>query len=196
VFGQQAMRLLRTKWKQVNTFAQELYAMFQDDIPLEHSAPITINYAGPDAPLKLDRGFSDGPVITASSGGKDGGMKFTPDGSTTIYGDQVVFEYLENGEVVRTPVQDLGNKAQDDKKPSASTYPAQVVSGEAQTYIVTLYTNGVGSTGTKVTATALGVADDATLDVDSWHMVSAISTVVAGQSKTAYYFTPNVWGAD
>ena len=195
MFGQQAMRLLRTKWKQVNTFAQELYAMFQDDIPLEHSAPITINYAGPDAPLKLDRGFSDGPVIAATSGGKDGGLRFGPDGTTTVYGDNIVFEYLEDGEPVRTPVQDLGNKARDEK-PTSSTYPAQVVSGEARTYVMTVYTNGIGSTGTKVTATALGVADDAVLDVDSWHMVSAVAYTAGGQSKTAYYFAPNVWGAE
>jgi hypothetical protein len=42
MFGAQSMRLLRTRWKNATVLAEELFAMLQDDIPLTHKAPLTL----------------------------------------------------------------------------------------------------------------------------------------------------------
>lgn len=63
MFGQQAIRLIREKWRDINVFAEELYAVFQDKIPVESKAPITIRSNTTDAPLRLNQ-FGDGPMIS------------------------------------------------------------------------------------------------------------------------------------
>lgn len=62
MFGQQAMRLLREKWSSINMLAEEIFSIFQDDIPLSHSAPVTITVNSDEAPLTV-RQFGNGPFM-------------------------------------------------------------------------------------------------------------------------------------
>jgi hypothetical protein len=49
MFGVEVGRLLRTKWKSAQTLAEELFALFNPDLPLEHNGPIKLTQ-GTDAP--------------------------------------------------------------------------------------------------------------------------------------------------
>lgn len=194
MFGTQAMRLLRTKWKQATGLAQELFAMFQNDIPLEHNAPITIRYDGTDAPLNLDRGFSDGAVInfTGGSGDTPAGIRFDG-GSMVIYGPNLTFEGVPEEEEEEEEAAPTTPTEEEDETPSASTYPGQVAGGTGTEYTVSLYLSGTSAGATEVTATALGVAETETVGAGTWVMVSAVP---GEDDEVSYYFTPVVWGPD
>jgi hypothetical protein len=49
MFGVEVGRLLRTKWKSAQTLAEELFALFNPNLPLEHNGPIKLTQ-GTDAP--------------------------------------------------------------------------------------------------------------------------------------------------
>ncbi len=42
MLGKAAVRFIRTKWRSVQDFAEECYALFNDKLPLSHSGPITL----------------------------------------------------------------------------------------------------------------------------------------------------------
>lgn len=67
LFGSETERIIRTKWKNPVALSQELWALFQGDIPITQNAPITITQENPDDPrprltFDLPPG-GDGPVI-------------------------------------------------------------------------------------------------------------------------------------
>ncbi len=193
MFGTQAMRLRRTDWKNATLLAEELYAMFQEDIPLTHSGGLELKAKGDDAPLTLTRGeFSDGPVLTFNNGGGDTGG-FAWDGADlVISGPSIFFETLDGeGNPVRTALgEGSGGGDEEEEETPASSYPGQVVSGEGTAYRVNVYTAGTSGTPTEVSAVGLGVADEAQVAAGSWHMVSAVPDA---RGVTRYFFAPAVW---
>lgn len=64
MFGSQVMRLLREKWKTPTELAQELFAVFQDGVPLTHSGGLTLRQknGSSEAPLTI-KTFGDVPAI-------------------------------------------------------------------------------------------------------------------------------------
>lgn len=61
MFGAETMRLLREKWKSSWGLAQEMYAILQDDVPFEHSGPMTLTQKeGSTQPPLTIRTFGDG----------------------------------------------------------------------------------------------------------------------------------------
>lgn len=101
MFGRQAIRLLREAWggvlapdaqgalreKGAKQLAEELYAMFDDDIPLTHDGPITINKGSNAAPLTINNTVG-GPSMVVQ-GGVDASGDFTVDGAFTVAGGPV-----------------------------------------------------------------------------------------------------------
>lgn len=112
MFGRQAIRLLREAWggklspdaegsfreKGAKQLAEELYSMFDDDIPLEHDGPITINKGSNATPLTINNN-SGGPSMTVA-----GPADFTGDftvggtGDVTIAGDTITIGRGADGE--------------------------------------------------------------------------------------------------
>lgn len=93
MFGSQAVRLLSQKWKTATLLAEELFTMFQDDIPLSQNAPVTIHSDAPGVPALTisTNGNGDTPVLRIiGPGGQDGtisvgdgGITFTTNNNTT-----------------------------------------------------------------------------------------------------------------
>ena len=192
MFGTQAMRLRRTEWKTAKLLAEELYAMFQADIPLEHEGGLTLKGGEARPALTLTRGdFGDGPVLTwQSTNGGEGGVRLQGQ-DVIVRGKQVVVEWDDADGTTRQQRFPI-TSGQDEQTPPASTYPAQVIRPEGTQYLMRLYRNGTSGVSAEVLATALGLAEDAELDEDTWAMVSAVQV----GERTAYYFTPLVWGSD
>ena len=71
-FFKQAIRLLRTKWKSPQLLAEELYSMFQADVPDETDQPVIINSSTGEPPLTV-RDFGDGDFLI-EFGDKDGSL--------------------------------------------------------------------------------------------------------------------------
>lgn len=89
MLGPQVMRLLREKWKSPWSLAQELYAILNDDIPLTHSGPMTLDQKqdSTEAPMTI-RTFGDSPAISfvdARSGAQVGSVSIV-DGSLVFDG--------------------------------------------------------------------------------------------------------------
>lgn len=192
MFGTQAMRLLRTKWKTPTLLAQELFAMFQSDIPLEHSGGLKLD-AKNDAPaLELSRGdFGDGPVLDFNGGSGAGGISFSiANGGLVITGPSITL--VESG--TGAPPATTPTPQEQQQQAQGSTFPGQVLSGSGQSYVVRIFTQGEGGPASQVTAQAPGMADDATISEGFWVAVSA--TTDAQGTITGYFFFPPVWGGD
>jgi len=98
MFGNEAVRLLREQWPNPTMLAQELYAMFEDDVPLEHNAPITLTNPGTEAPLIINvapgqpavqfqvDGVPDGSITIGGDGPTFGGRQRTTNNTTVIAG--------------------------------------------------------------------------------------------------------------
>lgn len=160
-FGDQATRLLRETWDGVikadpttgdirpigaSLLADELFAMFDDNIPQTQNAPTTMN-----APLTINspeganglnmNGGSINFGLNAQSGGAGGGIGGIMVGGVSIGPDGITLTnvpinlngsfYLWNGVPIGLP-----------QTAGTTTFLAQVVSGSGGTYLVNIYGNG------------------------------------------------------
>jgi hypothetical protein len=88
MFGAQAVRMLRETWSNATMLAEELYAIFSDDIPLNNNAPLTLsNPNGSAAPLTIQEPGLGNEVInfTGRTGAPIGGITIV-DGVPTFSG--------------------------------------------------------------------------------------------------------------
>lgn len=124
MFGRQRERLRRTRWEDINEFAEELYAMLDPKQPLTHEGPITL----------LRRGNT--PFITFGGAGEDDSL-FQINGRSGELVDVVTPEGLT------TP------QAGDTQQGSSSqqVFMGTIISGSGATYTVQL------DTGAQVTVT-------------------------------------------
>jgi len=163
MFGTQAIRLMRESWKGAQELAEELFAMFQGDIPLEHNAPITITSNTDEAPLTL-RAFGDlGTVITISRIGDSGTIVFDGDGN------------LQFGDPAGNPIQPPAPPPQQ----GGGGFYGRVLGGSGDTYQVLL------SNGSAVTATQLQIEASETIPVDTYAIVVQVGN--------AYFMQVPVW---
>ncbi len=210
MFGEQAVRLLRKNWPDANQLAQELYAMFQNDIPLTMTAPLTLRPPRGQPALIIVPPPLPGPLILVRN----------PDG-TPLGGLSFGDVNLGDGPFNPTPLGDLNlpsptrptdpgnqdlywNGRMSDPRPvhhrpprdpnapvaaGGGAFPGQVASGSDAAYQVAVYENGlaVGSTGT-VTVRVAGLAAGQSLSAGTWLTVckSALDTFDA---------VANVWAA-
>lgn len=193
------MRLLREKWRSATLLAEELYAMFQDKIPLTHRAPLTIRHDGPGAALRVTN--PSGPSSTF-----DGSMSITR-GGVTISNPQgpaiTIDNYRAGDDLIRvrdpaggevgclfsdgvnlfwnctepTPISGGGGGSG-----AGNAFPGTVVSGSGSTYQVSIETQ----TGTQtVTVTQMQIAGGET--------IPAGTPAVVVQVGAAYKMQVPVW---
>lgn len=75
----EAVRLLRTKWKNADLLAKELATIFRTDQDIELTEPLTITENGNKAPITIiQRGDSPWPAINVIRGDETIPINFTP----------------------------------------------------------------------------------------------------------------------
>ena len=211
-FGSQAIRLLRESWDGVlrakpdgqivphgaNDLAQELFAMFDDDIPQTQNGPVTINQTGGDIPLTINNSNGGGGIdmnggnLTFNNGGPnqegpiggitigDGGSFNITNGSSTINGGS--FDFNGGTTTINGGAFNFNGSAIsfDDKTTvtggqlggsggTTSVFLGKVVSGSENSYQVGLYGNGSSLPATAtVTATVPQIASGETIPSGTW----------------------------
>lgn len=113
IFGKQGERVIRTQWKSVQDLAEELYAIFQQDLPITASS-VTIQQpqGATTPPLQINTpSGGDGPIIDISHG--DQNFTFNPgdfnDNGQFNGGSGGTGGTIDFGDIV-WPGQDPGNK--------------------------------------------------------------------------------------
>ena len=169
-FFDQSPRLLRHLWSTPTQLAQELYAMFQADIPMTTDAPVTINNPNPQLPAVTIQqpNNPNAPYINMKDpkGNPIGGLGVNPsNGKPALVG--------ANGQ----PQQQQG-----------SVFPGQVQSGGpgAGPYVVTIYPNGTGNAGQNVNVTQLQINGGSTVPSGAW-------VIVVQTADNSYYMQLPVW---
>lgn len=164
-FIEEAARLLREKWADVNMAMEEVYTIFgtwgqrgvigpmKVQIPEQSSQPaMEVDAIGP------------GPVfvINRADGSR---LEMDQDGNLETFNDEDDFEGAEAGGGGGTPVVAGGGGLM-----------GKIVSGSGQTYVVNLYAAGLSAAATgQVTATAPYLDDDEEIPVDT-----TVGVIVAG----------------
>jgi hypothetical protein len=207
MFGEQAVRLLRKDWPDATQLAQELYAMFQDDIPLTQTGPLTLSprRGVPALTIKTPDPMQPLILVTTPDGEPLGGINLgdvslgdtpfypTPIGDlnapdTTVIDPARTTIYM-GGKVKNTKPVSNPDKPPTDQQPAGGAACAgNVLSGAGATYQVALYENGlgVGSTGT-VQVTVAGLAAGEDLAVGTW-------LTVCKSKLNTYAAVAAVWG--
>jgi hypothetical protein len=171
--------------------AQELYAMFQQDVPLEHSGPITLNSENPLTIKRPD--FSDGPALTFKRGDETWGFRFDG-GKLVLYGPNLNADLQEvTGNLTpstgQTGTQQQDKKKDDEQKPSSGSFPGVITAGSGDTYTVSVYTDGLTLTPTEASVKQLSIDPAATIKAGTW-------VLVARSAGGEYTMQSPVWGAD
>lgn len=128
----QKQRLLRDQWPSAQMLAEELYAMFQDDIPLKQKAPLTLQPSNGQPGLTIDQlGNDTGPVITVKRNGTPVGTIVPTDNGLQLGDKNGNPTTGANGTAILSP-------------PPQTVFVGQIVSGSGDTYQVHLFRRGVG----------------------------------------------------
>ncbi len=216
MFGTESMRLLRETWPNPTELAQELYAMFQDDISLTQKGPIKFEPAPGVTPIQvtLPNGSNPGNIIQwqqqPSGGGPTlpapatGGIQFSSDGGTTYYSNYIDARVFEGGTYVTYNIAGDGSPNQNlllvKAQQSGGGIPGQVLSGGPGPgpYQVKIYPGGLSAPPQTVSATVLQIAADDTVPVNSWHPILSVPnpSQQVGAPPKLYYFQPPVWQGD
>lgn len=168
MFGKAAQRLLREKWTDINTFAEEVYALLNtENIPLTHSGTIT---------LTTPPGSTE-PAIQVFGGG---GFAF----SLTRGGNEVVLDSggLDLGEDGEVTEDDEDEEDEDTSEEDPAVFTGTILSGSGDSYTVRK------SSGGDVDVTQLSIAEDEVIPVGTSVMVFNVNGT--------YYINVPTWLAD
>lgn len=80
LFGKETNRVIREKWASLEAFAQELWSIFQGDLPVYQNAPVVLTQKGDSPPLQIVQ--PEGSTIPP--------ITFTRGGVTTAIGDTTI----------------------------------------------------------------------------------------------------------
>lgn len=208
LFGDQAIRLLREKWKNPVQLAEELYAMFTSSRPLTTDAPITIFQSGDQPPLRIvmnspDPGvlpiqvFRPDPVTGVSGYDPD-----APSGGVTIDGGGNPVPTPGGGNNPAGGGTDLGGidwpEATDPENvPPPAENPivlwGQVVSGSGETYQVKVWGKPPSSFGPMgvLTCTVGQIDPEEAVPAGTFVVVVAFPDGAGGIAEAR--FQPPVW---
>lgn len=181
MFGKEAPRLLRKLWPNAQQLAEELYAMFQDDIPLSQNAPVTFSANGKLPPLRLQQ-YGDGPLLSLDGPGG------TPLGSLWPYdnplpgGSTLIWKKADDKPGAPEPAPPPGTKS----TVLAGTVPGIVFSGSDGDYLVDIFKNGLAHASERVAVRQVQFAGGTTIPPGSGCMVSQ-----AGDGL--FYMQVGVW---
>lgn len=81
MLGKAAVRFIRTQWRSIQEFAEECYALFNDEFPITHSGPITLTPAPGTTAINIVTSDDITPPITVN------GHPITTGGGGTDLGD-------------------------------------------------------------------------------------------------------------
>lgn len=192
MYGEQAMRLLKTKWRSATALAEEIYAIFQDQIPLSTDAPVTINNSTAAPALQVNQpkvpadnfSFPNGtpPAFQLTLGGVPGWSLGTgADGGLVVNGPSFNYQPPAGG----APVNLAGGGSG-----SGGGLPGFVLSGPTDAsgtmYQVKVYPNGLSLAGQVVPVKQLSIDPSSVLPVNT-------PVIVVGAAPN-YYMQSPVWG--
>lgn len=150
MFHNQRKRLLRKERWTADDLAQELWAMFGPDVPLEHRGPVTLVQDG-EQPAITFRNFGDGDSVFSFRRGD-------VVSNTVIEGDNIVTNVVGGGSSTGT------------------TFPGKVVSqSSGNNYLVDTYPSGLSGSAVRVTVRQLSIASGEVIPADTWTLVAQTS---------------------
>jgi hypothetical protein len=147
MFHNQRKRLLRKERWSADELAQELWAMFGPEVPLEHRGPVTL-YSDGEHPAITYRNFDEGDSVFAFDDG-----------------DTVTNVNVENNTFVTNVT--TGSSS------SSNTFPGEVQSHvSGNNYLVEIYPSGLSGATSTVTVRQLSIADGEEIESGTWAQVS------------------------
>lgn len=163
----QAVRLLRTHWRNPTTLAQELYAMFTAPDAASQDAPMTIANPSGQAPYLQLPNYTPGNSLINITG--KGGA---PIGDISLQGDNLVFQPAGTGNLPApsgTVPYKPGTTVPTIIGGGSAVVAGQVISGSGASYVVGLYPQGPsGQQSKQVNATQLQIDPGATIPPGTW----------------------------
>ncbi len=187
ILREQSIRLLRTKWKEAQSLAEEVYAILNSDTPFTIDGPVTINNqtGGPAVTINQTNDNSQVFNVTRTDPGTPQ-LPGLPPLPPATPGRRHVLIINEDG-TMEYDEYDPGG--QPDPQPRSQGggggFPGTVVSGSGSSYRVSILTEQ----GTQVVdATQIQIAADAA--------VPAGTGVIVAKVGSSYYMQAPVWGAD
>lgn len=192
ILTDQAIRLLKTRWRDPNQLAEELYAILTSDAPVNISGPVTITNSSGEPDLTIDhQGAGDYSVVIRKATRPDINFPDLP------------FLPIDPGDTNWSgwPVDDPTNPVEDpDWAPDAPPapqprqqgggggFPCRVVSGSGNTYSCAVYEDGLAAAPSTRSVRQLQISAAATIPAGTW--------AVAGKAGGAYFMQVPVWLED
>jgi hypothetical protein len=192
MFSKQAMRLLRTTWRDVNMLAQELFSMFQKDIPLEHSGPVKLNGEPGRPALTIDQSggdFSDTPAIRINRGRDESPADIGADDEGLVFrAPDFKFVYDDGRE---RKLDDPGEGGEEEKEPKDGVFLGQVASAiGSTTWTMRAFLDGPNAQPVTISARVYGVRESPEGIVGSWLPVHYWEDE---EGNRTYFVIPPVW---
>lgn len=187
----QAPRLIRERWADVNEFAEEMFAIWTSDKGVTMDGPVTINNSTGGSSLTINQGDIGETTITINNNPTPGGP-----GDTTVINNTYITNIYGDGGIEGFPDPPPGPEA-----PQPGTgqpagggggggggFPGVVVSGSGDTYQVAVRLTSL--TSTPVTKTVKQ------LSIDASETIPAGTAVVVNLVGADYFMQVPVWADD
>lgn len=161
IFGEQVIRLRRERWRSINEFAEEMFALLNYGGPLRVGNPVTFVQTGEESPVTVVN--ADGDTV----------FNFGDDGAD--FGDFPPFTELPPAESPDDP--------DEPDTPTSATFPGIIVSGSGDTYQVSIFEHGHTQPPTQtVTVKQLQIATSWTIPAGT--ACHVVANVVPAQGAT------------
>jgi hypothetical protein len=186
LFKKQSIRLLREDWTGASELAEEIYAILNNDEPLEIDGPVTINNTTGRPPLTINQYGGDGDIVTINNRDEPpaeipGVPPFDP-GSP---GDFTITIINQFGGVETGTSGDGTPPSPRPETQGGGGFPGQVVSGDGSTYLVAVYENGLGQPPAQRSVRQLAIAEGASIPAGTWALV--------GKAGEGYFMQVATW---
>lgn len=200
----QAPRLTRERWADVNELAEEIYAIWMSEVPVKFDSPIVINNETRGPAMTINQGgTSDQTIIINRNPGPGdplppGYPPGSPGGGDTIFIDNSVT--IINYDGVPEPHPDPPPPPEDPQPGTGDTinlggggFPGKVISKvSGAIYDVAVYESGLSQSPTTRRVTQLQIHEDATIPADTWTIVGQAGS---GANLSRFMSVP-VWLED
>lgn len=195
IFGDQAMRLLREKWgTRVDPFAEELFAIFRSEKPVQFDSPIQITNNTTEPAVTVNNN-STGDTIQVNNQPSPP-IQFPQLPPVNIPDFPAIDQTIIINNIGNTSSGPSPQNQQPKNQDSSSTFPGKVLSGSGNTYSVRIYTKGINNAGTVVQVKQLQISNDETIPPDTWCLVAKVTYTkdqLTKQKITEYYMQVPVW---
>jgi hypothetical protein len=186
----EAERLTRERWRDVNDFAEELKAIWQN-APVTIDGPVTINNSTGGSSMIINQGDVGDTAITINSNPipsiEPGNIVTTITNSsvTNIYGDGTTEHFDDPPNQPALPTPGDGDPVGGG---GGGGFPGRVVSGSGNTYQVDVYQTSLAASPVLRTVTQLDILAGESIAPGTW--------VVVGTLGAGFFMQSPVWGSD